>query len=188
MSNHTSKRKTVFIKKAFQGRFILNVFLVLLLSGACSAVIIHWFTESDLISQSQNAHVKITTALDNLGVSIFIGNLIALLIAGSITIFMVLYASHKIAGPLYRFEKLCQQIGDGNLDAVTKLREHDQLQDLGSAFSEMVAKLRLRKQNQMALVATLSEHLEQLQQDPVLAEKHTELLQQMQQVIVKLKE
>lgn len=46
------------------------------------------------------------------------------------TIIVVLYISHEIAGPLYRFESLCHQVGEGNLDTITYLRKKDQLQEL----------------------------------------------------------
>jgi nitrate/nitrite-specific signal transduction histidine kinase len=188
MTNNVYKRRTVFINKSFQGRFILNVFLLILLSGVCSALSIYWITGGDLQAQSQTAHENITNAIDHLGLSIVIGNLVALVIVGSLTIFMVLYASHKIAGPLYRFEKLCTQIGDDQLDTITSLREHDQLQELGTAFGEMVAKLRSRKDQRLTLVAKLTDHLEQLQQDPAITANYSEHLEQMRQALTQLQE
>lgn len=159
MNNTVTKRRQIFIKKDFQGRFILGAFALILLAGLCSALLIYWMTGGDLQAQSQSAHANIVNAAERLGVSILIGNLAAILVAGGIAVSAVLYASHKIAGPLYRFETLCQEVGDGKLDTVTHLREHDQLQDLALSFSNMVAKLRNRRDHRTRLIAELNRQI-----------------------------
>ncbi len=159
MNNTATKRRQIFIKKDFQGRFILGVFILILLSGLCSALLIYWMTGGDLQAQAQSAHASIVNASQRLGISIFIGNLVAILVAGGIAVASVLYASHKIAGPLYRFETLCKEVGDGKLDTVTHLRENDQLQDLALAFSAMVAKLHDRRHQRSQLLAELNRQI-----------------------------
>ncbi len=160
--NKQFKRRTVFIKKAFQGRFIVSVLLMIMLFGLCSAGMIYWLISSDLQSQSQAAHVNIASTWERLGLSILIGNAVAIFLAGIPTIFVVLYISHKIAGPLYRFEKICEQVGNGNFDAVTPLREHDQLQDLALSFSLMTKKLQDQQQSRQRSYTHLERQFEVL--------------------------
>jgi methyl-accepting chemotaxis protein len=155
MNNPASKRRNVFIKKAFQARFMLGVVGLILLSSLCSAALIYWITGGDLQAQSQSAHVNITSAWQRLGLSILLSNLVAVIVVGAAGITSALYASHKIAGPLFRFETLCEEIGDGKLETVTQLREGDQLQELGQAFSNMVEKLRQRSHSRSHLVSDL---------------------------------
>jgi methyl-accepting chemotaxis protein len=188
MSNNQSQRRTIFIDKAFQGRFILKMFLLILLSGFCSALLIYWLTGGDLQAQSYTAHTNIMTSLEHLGISILIGNLLAMLIAGSLVVVVALYASHKIAGPLYRFEKLCEQIGDGQLESIPSLREHDQLQELGKAFAEMASKLRYRKSKRILLINELANQLEQLRKEPSVANQYAGQLEKMQQTLEQLQE
>jgi nitrate/nitrite-specific signal transduction histidine kinase len=145
-------------------------------------------TGGDLQAKSLTAHVNIINSLENLGFSLLIGNLVAMLVAGGAALFVILYASHKIAGPLYRFEKLCQQIGDGQLDTVTSLRQHDQLQDLGTAFGDMVKKLRSRKEQRTQLIVRLNSEFEQLGQDPSLGSDQRERLEQIRQSLMQLQE
>lgn len=159
MNNTVSQRRHIFIKKGFQGRFIAGAFLLILMSGLCSALLIYWMTGGDLQAQAQSAHANIVNAAERLGVSILIGNIVAVLTAGGIAAATVLYASHKIAGPLYRFETLCREVGNGNLDTVTQLREHDQLQELGQSFSAMVGKLRDHRIQRARLIAELSRQI-----------------------------
>lgn len=188
MTKTIEKRRTIFIKKAFQGRFILNVLLIIMLSGLCSAGLIYWITGGDLLAESQTAHENIRSALDHLGISILIANMAALIIASIFAVLMVLYASHKIAGPLYRFEKYCQQIGDGQLDTFTPLRQNDQLQELGTAFYGMVIKLRERKEQRLMLITQLTDKINQLQQDPAIAAAHTEQLAGLRQLLGQLRD
>lgn len=183
-----TKRHTIFIDRAFQGRTILSVFLLIALSTICSALLVYWLTGGELKAQSQTAHLSVISTLEHLGISILIANVVAMLIAGCLAVFVALYASHKIAGPLYRFEKLCEHIGDGQLDTITSLREHDQLQALGKSFASMVAKLRSCKDRRVELVGQLLSHLEQLQQDPTITAHHSELLEQMRQSLSELQE
>jgi methyl-accepting chemotaxis protein len=178
MTSTAPKRRNVFIKKTFQGRFIVGVLLLMLLSGLCSALLIYWMTGGDLQAQSESAHINIANAWARLGLSIFIGNVVAILIAGSISVFVVMYASHRIAGPLYRFEKLCEQVGNGDLEVSTSIRENDQLQDLSTAFLAMVNKLRARKGRQQDCVANLTKQIEQLKKENALSASQLEQLEQ----------
>jgi HAMP domain-containing protein len=159
MNNSVIKRRSVFIKKHFQGQFIAGAFALILLSGACSALLIYWITGGDLQAQSQSAHTNIVNAWERLGVSIMLGNLVSIVVAGTVAVISVLYASHKIAGPLYRFETLCREIGNGNFDTETHLREHDQLQELAQSFKVMVTKLRRRREMRNQLVDESNQHL-----------------------------
>lgn len=159
MSNTASKRRNVFIKKAFQTRFMAGAVGLILLSSLSSALLIYWITGGDLQAQSQSAHANIVTAWQRLGLSILMGNLVAVIVAGAAGISSVLYASHKIAGPLYRFEKLCQDVGDGNLNTVTQLREDDQLQELAQSFAKMVEKLRDRRDQRVRLISEIHHYI-----------------------------
>jgi methyl-accepting chemotaxis protein len=180
------KRKHVFINKAFQGRFIAGVFALIVLSGLCSALLIYWLTGNELQVQSQTAHVNILTAFERLGLSILIGNVVALILVGVVSVVTVNYATHKIAGPLYRFEKICEQVGEGQFDTVTTLREHDQLQQLGIAFSLMVDKLRARKNQQQIQLEIVTEQIEVIKNDPSLTDNQLKLVEKLASTIKQL--
>jgi methyl-accepting chemotaxis protein len=185
MSNVHFKRSNIFINKAIQARFIVGVFLLILLSGLCSALLVFWITGGDLQAQSQTAHANIANAWERLWLSILISNVVSMVIAGTIAMYAVLHATHKIVGPLYRFEKNCEQIGEGNLDSYISLREKDQLQTLGLAFTNMVNKLRARKSEQQELVTKINAQIEQLKHDQNLA-GHQLALDELSQLVRQL--
>jgi nitrogen fixation/metabolism regulation signal transduction histidine kinase len=85
-----------------------------------------FFRQAERLSQRQREVFKEILAETNRSL---VGKLVFLFILITIgTIFL----SHKIAGPLYRFEALCDQIGDGQLEMDISLRENDQLQELST--------------------------------------------------------
>jgi len=186
MSRVPFKRSSMFINKAIQARFIGGALLMILLSGLCSALLIFWITGGDLQAQSQSAHANIANSWERLGLSILISNVVSMIIAGAIAMYVVLHATHKIVGPLYRFEKNCQQIGDDNLDAYVSLRETDQLQALGLAFTDMVDKLRARKRTQQALAAKINAQLEQLNHAQGLTEHQLNALNELTRLVKQL--
>jgi nitrogen fixation/metabolism regulation signal transduction histidine kinase len=86
---------------------------------------------SDYIkSFSQNKKVKetmLTTLLFVFGAGLF---LVILQI-----VFMTIFFSHKIAGPVYRFETVCHNVVEGKYTDQIKLRKGDELQNLAGLFN-----------------------------------------------------
>lgn len=186
MNNSQPTRRRIFIKKSFQVRFILGAFAVILLSGLCSALLIYWITADDLQARSLSAHVDIAQTTDRLGLSILIGNVVAIMVAGAVAVISVLYASHRIAGPLHRFETLCEEVGKGNLDYAAQLRENDQLQELARSFSTMVAKLRIQRGQRSELVAELYSQLSGLRDGANLTPPQQEVVAKMVELLDRL--
>jgi nitrogen fixation/metabolism regulation signal transduction histidine kinase len=67
---------------------------------------------------------------------------IATIIIGAATIWVTLFVSHKISGPLYHFKKAMKTLEDGDFSSSFNLRQLDQLQDLSDTFNNMINKLR----------------------------------------------
>ncbi len=179
-------RRQIFIKKAFQRRFIVSVLLLIMASGLVSGLLTYWLAGNDLHAQMQTAHASIALAEQRLSLALLMGTLSAVFITGVATVYIVLYASHKIAGPLYRFEKICEQIGNDELDIVISLREHDQLHELAQAFAIMLDKLSYRKRLQKERIAQLTQLLSELQRDEQLQTQQAALLNEITQTLKQL--
>ena len=52
--------------------------------------------------------------------------------------FLTVFFSHKLAGPLYRFEKACHNVIGGDYTERIALRKGDEMQNLAGLFNEMV--------------------------------------------------
>ncbi len=162
MTQATQKRKTLFIQRAFQGRFIAWIIGLLMLSVVCSALILYLLLSSELGTELQIAHHQILSTWQRLGPAILVGSVLAVVIGGLAAAVVVLYISHKIAGPLYRFERLFEEVGRGNFEVSTSLRQSDQLKGLADAFADMLGQLRVRNQNQQAELGKLIETVKEL--------------------------
>jgi methyl-accepting chemotaxis protein len=94
-----------------------------------------FFKQADRLSRRQQEVFK--TILDNTNKQLMPKFLfLVILIAwGSI------YLSHKIAGPLYRFEISLQELEKGNMGVRIHLRESDEAQFLGSQFNKTAQSL-----------------------------------------------
>ncbi len=71
---------------------------------------------------------------------------IALVLAGItiLNIYLTVWLSHRIAGPIYRLKQSMQQAGSGDLSVLIKFRENDELQDLKNEFNNMISSIRDR--------------------------------------------
>jgi methyl-accepting chemotaxis protein len=148
MNNTKSKRKTVFIKRGFQMKFIYWVIGMLAVCCLCSAGVLYPMMSSEVSSGMTSGHLDIGGVKNNLLFAILIGNGLAIIVAALATTVVILYITHKIAGPLYRFEGVCEEIGNGNLNVSTGLRSKDQLEGLSDAFRGMLTQLRDRRKDQ----------------------------------------
>lgn len=55
---------------------------------------------------------------------------------------LVIFVSHRIAGPLERLKQYMRKVGEGNLDDELQFRKHDEIHDVADTFNVMVAGLR----------------------------------------------
>lgn len=147
---------------------------LLILCGICSAAVLYPFLSSEISSDLSTGHRNAEDIKSHLALAIIIGNVLAVIVAALATTVVILYISHKIAGPLYRFEMICKEVGRGNLNVSAGLREKDQLGGLSEAFSEMLAQLRNRYNGQYMRLETARNSLNELQgalSDPALSRK-----------------
>jgi methyl-accepting chemotaxis protein len=73
---------------------------------------------------------------------LLVTNLFTLGLITVATIVVTLFVSHKIAGPIFRFEKELKEIGQGDLTKKIMPRKKDQITDLADCLNSMVFSLR----------------------------------------------
>jgi methyl-accepting chemotaxis protein len=137
-------RSHYFIKKDFQTKFILKFCLLLLAGVIVSTGLLFFFSQDTLTSSFQDSKLVIeNTAMAILPNVIYTG-LITLALLAIATIIVTLFISHRIAGPMFRFEKELKEIGEGDLTKKVSLRKKDQAQELADCINDMTASLRGR--------------------------------------------
>ena len=156
MEKSEYKRRQYFIKKDFQIRFMVKFILILLLGIALSTALLLWFSHDTLTSVYSDSGLEITSTAAAIMPSIIFSNLITLAIICLFTVVVLLFISHKIAGPLFRFEKDLQRVADGDLTVMIQLRKKDQLTDIAFSLNRMI-------QSMFSKVAYIDTELERIQ-------------------------
>ena len=141
-----NQRRNYYIKRPFQRSFILQFCSLIVLACVLFVVFLYFYSTRALTTAFIDSRLRVINTSDflmpALGLSAFIVTALATVTAAV----RLLIFSHKIAGPLYRFEKSVETIGAGNLNLRVRLRSQDQLQDLAHAMDEMAGDLKIRIQ------------------------------------------
>lgn len=147
------KRQQLLIQKSFQMRSIAIVVAIIITTGILSGLLLYFILSSELSTELQVSHRQIQDIWDRLGLAIFFGNIITVIITGCVAAYAVLLQSHKIAGPMYRLETICNEVTQGNFQPFTSLRKADQLTPLAKSFETMIITLKAKedKRNEITI-------------------------------------
>jgi len=135
------KRRTIFINRSYQFKFILKFCLILLLGGVVSTGLVFLLSRETLTTSFERGRLVVQNTATAILPAVILTNGITLAIVMVIAVVTVLYISHKIAGPMFRFEKEIVKLKEGDLTTRITLRKKDQFISLGQSFNEMTARL-----------------------------------------------
>lgn len=137
----TFKRKQYFINKKFQAGFILKFIAVLIFGALLSVGVTMLTTQETLTSSFEGSKLVIEKTSLAILPSVVFTNIVTTLIIGIIVIVVTLLISHKIAGPMFRFEKDLEEISQGNLQKHIQTRQGDQFSSVAKNLNNMVGNL-----------------------------------------------
>lgn len=124
--------------------FQIKFCLVMLCGFALTSLFIYLYFRhglGDSYSEALTTLTKVEQALPRaLQVTFLIQSLLIFLFSLAINLFI----SHKIAGPIYRFEHTLRCIDAGDLQHVARTRDSDQIKSMVSTLNRLVASLRHR--------------------------------------------
>jgi methyl-accepting chemotaxis protein len=135
----SNQRKTYFVKKDFQIRFIVKFCMLLLAGVVVSTGLLFFFSPDSLTSSYQSSGLEIKHTNIAILPSVIVTNLITLGLITLGVIIVTLLVSHKIAGPLFRFEKELDAVAEGDLTKRVVLRQKDQGKDMADSLNRMIS-------------------------------------------------
>ena len=138
MQSSVKFRRNYFINKAFQLNFIIRFVFLVVIGGVFSGCMLYFFMSHKL---SVSPEIVFFSAMDALLPAIIITQLIVSILIIIASIYVVLILSHRIAGPLYRLERVAEHVGNGDLSIRVGFRDKDALMPLKSSFQTMIDKL-----------------------------------------------
>ncbi len=132
------QRKQFYISKQFQSRFIMKFCLLVVVGAVISTALLLFFSQNTLTSSFQNSRLTIQNTAQTIMPSVIYTNLISLVLISVAAIFITLFISHKIAGPLYRLEQSLKQLEEGDLTQKVHLRKYDQITGVAETLSQTI--------------------------------------------------
>jgi methyl-accepting chemotaxis protein len=133
-------RRRYLIKKGLQFRYIGIVFALVILASIVTGYTV--FATGWTLLGEKLASVYPQSRLIYVFKAVNMALIRNLLAVSPFIFILALLFSHRIAGPLYRLEKILDEIARGNLALQIKLRRGDELQDLAEIINVMTGNLK----------------------------------------------
>lgn len=138
---HKYKRHIYIINKKFQLKYLFIILFMMLVTVSVisfTTFYIIWDSVIEEFFYVDGAREKLADIFSHTSQLLLIplGVLTAVFAVAGVLL------SHKVAGPLYRVEKVSEELAKGNFDVQVKFRKGDDLQDLAVKLNEMIAGMR----------------------------------------------
>lgn len=175
------KRKTFLVKKGLQYRYMG----VIILSMLAVSAVVGWTIYYTVWTQISDPNVTLDLLAEvfhrtNRQLMYSTLALMAFIAMASI------FVSHKVAGPVYRFEQSVKSIAEGDLTLRIKLRKGDEMTELADMFNHMTSILEGFVSRGQTHTARLREVVDRLQNgkevDPATIEALREILGDLETV------
>lgn len=164
-----NNRKIILIDREYQLRMIRKFIMVNILVLAIFGFLIFFFINNELDANLRTAHVTYRNMKDMLLPIVATLSIINVIISSILIFIFVLFASHKLAGPLFRFLQVLKSMTERDYSSHTGLREGDQLQEISGELENCSEVL---KED----IRTINEKMDQLENagsDPEAVKKIT---------------
>ena len=150
------RRRIILIKRALQMKYVMLVFLSVLITITVVSLDVYYILGKLFIKQygDQDLLPLIKGASQLLAVHLSIYSVIVVLIS--------LFVSHKFAGPLFRLEKVSESIAAGDLTVKATFRKGDELFETAEHINRMIETLRQKLLKEKNLSDRISQKLADL--------------------------
>ncbi|MBI5560151.1 MAG: methyl-accepting chemotaxis protein [Deltaproteobacteria bacterium] len=135
------KRRNVFIKKGFQANFSRNFLILIVIESLMGIGIFSYVSKGTLITGYSGSELVVSRTGEYFLPALLVGSLLVVGVTAILGFVFILMASHKIAGPLYRFERSLEKTGMGDLTYRFDLRSSDQLTTLADRVNEFNSRM-----------------------------------------------
>jgi len=130
------QRRRYISHKRFQFRMMGMLLLLVLLATLVTTLVNHYFLLSSIVDFTME-HGRGPTGMD-----LFVASLRPLIIILPVVFVLlaiiVIFISHRIAGPLYRLKMYMEKVENGDYSVKLKFRKNDSIHDVAESFNRMV--------------------------------------------------
>lgn len=135
------KRKKRFIKKAFQTDFAVKFLILIAVESALAIALFVYLSRGTVITGYSAGRLVMERTGEYFLPSLLLANLAVIGVTAIAGFVVMLAYSHRIAGPLYRFEQTIDEMSAGDLTGRFGLRAGDQLEELSARINALILRL-----------------------------------------------
>lgn len=154
--------KKVFIRKKFQADFSVKFLAIIVIEALLAIGLFIYLSRGTVITGYSGSELVIAKTGEYFLPTLLLTNLVLIGLTAAIGFIVFLYASHRIAGPLYRFETSLDRIGSGDLTCRFNLRSTDELSTLAAKLNEFNSKMDASVSNIKSEAASVEKALKEL--------------------------
>ena len=115
-----------------------------------------WYFFSEIIEDDPMFYVR----FQEMNMSL-LGKFSALLFAGvSLSVFITLFISHRIAGPLFRLGNTMQEVGEGKIPGRVNLRKKDEFKELADSVNMAINRIEEMAEKDKIVISSVYKMLE----------------------------
>jgi methyl-accepting chemotaxis protein len=134
----TWKRRNYFIKKDLQGKYIFSFFLFVITGSIVFTLIFSLLSADTLTVVYENNTLQIGKTPLILLKEILSAHWIFIVACGFFVVILAMFLTHRLAGPIYRFERSVDELIKGNFAFQIHLRTKDEGKELAEKINELI--------------------------------------------------
>ena len=161
MKQGTTYRRTQYlVAKRFQLKYAGMILLLVSLTAVMCSYVIYYTMMLTMGDKLANVYPqgRLISIVNMVNFRI----LLSMLLVSPIVVMIGIYASHKIAGPIYRIEKFLGSMADGDLSRPLTLRRNDELMNLAGGINKVVDSIKVIVKKEKSAIDSISTSMENL--------------------------
>lgn len=136
------KRRRFLINKDYQYSTILSILVVVILIIITSILATHYFLLASIVKAIDARGTMLSGGeIIDLSLRPFVVVIPILIIVLAGAFALIIFISHRTAGPLYSLKRAMQRVAEGDLSVRLTFRKNDEIHDVADAFNRMMDKL-----------------------------------------------
>jgi len=126
------------IEKGFESKFLLKFIVCITISFFVSVTVFYFILPNRDVLNYYEAVSSFITANNSLGMTFIIAGTIEFVLIVIVISIISIFTSHKLAGPIYRAEKILDSFADGDMTQKLRFRKYDPLKDVEDAYNKAI--------------------------------------------------
>jgi methyl-accepting chemotaxis protein len=130
------KRRNFFINKEMQGRYMMQMFVIFILCLGAVVLIFNRMSADTFTISYEDYELVLDSSPNMLWEKMASTIWIVVIGGGSVLMIVSMFLTHRLAGPLFRFEKCIKSMIEKDLTDHIKLRQNDEGKELAAQINK----------------------------------------------------